>query len=111
MKTGDDTLFTLQREQMVYEQLEQRGVLDPLVLAAMRKVPRHKFVPLQYATEAYKDGPLAIGEGQTISQPYVVGSMTAHLHLTPKSKVLEIGTGSGYQTAVLAEIAKEVYSM
>ncbi len=104
----DYSLYTLRREQMVYEQIEKRGVSDPLVLNAMRKVPRHLFVPAKYIDEAYNDGPLTIGEGQTISQPYVVGSMTAHLHLTPKSKVLEIGTGSGYQTAVLAEIAEKV---
>jgi len=96
---------------MVYEQIEKRGVSDPLVLDAMRKVPRHLFVPTKFAEEAYNDGPLSIGEGQTISQPYVVGSMTSHLHLTPKSKVLEIGTGSGYQTAVLAHIAEKVFSI
>ncbi len=107
----NDSIYDLRREQMVYEQIEKRGVADPLVLEAMRKVPRHLFLPAKYADEAYKDGPLSIGEGQTISQPYVVGSMTAHLHLSPKSKVLEIGTGSGYQTAVLAEIAESVCSV
>jgi protein-L-isoaspartate(D-aspartate) O-methyltransferase len=96
---------------MVYEQIEKRSVSDPFVLDAMRKVPRHLFVPAKFVEDAYKDGPLSIGEGQTISQPYVVGSMTSHLHLTPRSKVLEIGTGSGYQTAVLAEIADKVYSV
>jgi len=107
----NDSIHTLRREQMVYEQIKKRGVSDPLVISAMLKVPRHQFVPAKYADDAYKDGPLSIGEGQTISQPYVVGSMTSHLHLTPKSKVLEIGTGSGYQTAVLAEIAEKVYSV
>lgn len=107
----DESALALRRERMVYEQIEKRGVTDPLVLDAMRRVPRHLFVPLQYASEAYNDGPLSIGEGQTISQPYVVGSMTAHLHLTPKSKVLEIGTGSGYQTAILAQIAERVFSI
>lgn len=108
---NDDPVYRLRREQMVYEQIEKRGVTDPLVLEAMRKVPRHLFVPSDFIEDAYRDGPLSIGEGQTISQPYVVGSMTSHLHLTPKSKVLEIGTGSGYQTAVLAEIADKVYSV
>ncbi len=107
----DDSVYRLRREQMVYEQIEKRGVTDPLVLDAMRNVPRHLFVPSDFVEDAYRDGPLSIGEGQTISQPYVVGSMTSHLHLTPKSKVLEIGTGSGYQTAVLAEIADKVYSV
>jgi len=107
----DDSIYKLRREQMVYEQIEKRGVSDPLVLEAMRLVPRHLFVPDKFVDDAYKDGPLSIGEGQTISQPYVVGSMTSHLHLTPRSKVLEIGTGSGYQTAVLAEIADSVYSV
>lgn len=108
---ADESTHALRRERMVLEQIEKRGVSDPLVLAAMRKVPRHLFVPAKYVDEAYSDGPLAIGEGQTISQPYVVGSMTSHLHLTSKSKVLEIGTGSGYQTAILAEIAEKVYSV
>ena len=107
----DDSIYKLRREQMVYEQIEKRSVSDPLVLEAMRKVPRHLFVPAKFVEDAYKDGPLSIGEGQTISQPFVVGSMTSHLHLTPRSKVLEIGTGSGYQTAVLAEIANTVYSV
>jgi len=107
----DDSVYALRRERMVYEQIEKRGVSDPLVLDAMRKVQRHLFVPPKFADEAYSDGPLSIGEGQTISQPYVVGSMTSHLHLTSKSKVLEIGTGSGYQTAVLAEIAEKVLSI
>jgi len=111
MTDDSETILTLRRERMVLEQLEQRGVNDPQVLGAMRKVPRHFFVPVEFVEDAYKDGPLAIGEGQTISQPYVVGSMTAHLHLTPDSKVLEIGTGSGYQTAILAEIVKVVYSI
>lgn len=96
---------------MVHEQIESRGVNDPMVIRAMKKVPRHLFVPPQFVENAYEDGPLAIGEGQTISQPYVVASMTSHLNLTPESKVLEIGTGSGYQTAILAEIADMVYSV
>lgn len=109
-KINDDEL-TRRRHHMVNEQIEKRGVADPNVLNAMRKVPRHLFVPGDLVEQAYLDGPLSIGEGQTISQPYVVGSMSAHLNLTPKSKVLEIGTGSGYQTAVLAEIAEDVYTV
>ncbi len=96
---------------MVREQIESRGVSDPRVLAAMRKVPRHEFVPEHLTDAAYEDHPLPIGYGQTISQPYIVALMTELLHLTPAAKVLEVGTGCGYQTAVLAEIAAEVYSV
>jgi protein-L-isoaspartate(D-aspartate) O-methyltransferase len=96
---------------MVREQIESRGVSDPRVLAAMRKVPRHEFVAEQYADAAYEDHPLPIGYGQTISQPYIVALMTELLRLMPEAKVLEVGTGCGYQTAVLAEIAAEVYSV
>jgi protein-L-isoaspartate(D-aspartate) O-methyltransferase len=96
---------------MVREQIESRGVTDAHVLAAMRKVPRHEFVPEHLADAAYEDHPLPIGYGQTISQPYIVALMTELLRLTPAAKVLEIGTGCGYQTAVLAEIAAEVYSV
>ncbi|MBN1503636.1 MAG: protein-L-isoaspartate(D-aspartate) O-methyltransferase [Candidatus Eisenbacteria bacterium] len=96
---------------MVDEQIARRGVRDPLVLSAMRKVPRHEFVPESYRKYAYADEPLPIGEGQTISQPYIVACMTEVLSLDKKSRVLEIGTGSGYQAAVLAEIAGEVYTI
>jgi protein-L-isoaspartate(D-aspartate) O-methyltransferase len=96
---------------MVREQIESRGVSDPRVLAAMRKVPRHEFVPEQYTEAAYEDHPLPIGHGQTISQPYIVALMTELLRVTPGSKVLEVGTGSGYQTAILAEVGAEVYSI
>jgi len=96
---------------MVREQIESRGISDARVLAAMRKVPRHEFVPEHLADAAYEDHPLPIGYGQTISQPYIVALMTELLRLTPGAKVLEVGTGCGYQTAVLAEIAAEVYSM
>jgi len=99
------------REWMVKAQIQSRGVKDTLVLQAMRKVPRHLFVPKTYLNEAYSDGPLPIGEGQTISQPYIVALMTELLGLKGGEKVLEIGTGSGYQAAILAEIAKEVYSI
>ncbi|MFQ5846437.1 MAG: protein-L-isoaspartate(D-aspartate) O-methyltransferase [Candidatus Methylomirabilales bacterium] len=96
---------------MVKEQLERRGITDPRVLAAMRKVPRHLFVDPSLGWRAYEDSPLAIGEGQTISQPYMVAVMTATLALQGSERVLEIGTGSGYQTAVLAELAAWVYSI
>ena len=99
------------REWMVKTQIESRGVKDSLVLKAMREIPRHLFVPKTYVQEAYADGPLPIGEGQTISQPYIVALMTELLGLKGGEKVLEIGTGSGYQAAVLAEIASEVYSI
>jgi protein-L-isoaspartate(D-aspartate) O-methyltransferase len=99
------------RERMVQRQIEDRGVYDPAVLAAMRTVPRHRFVPTSLADQAYDDNPLPIGEGQTISQPYIVALMTALLDPEPDDRVLEIGTGSGYQAAVLAEIVAEVYTI
>jgi protein-L-isoaspartate(D-aspartate) O-methyltransferase len=99
------------REQMVREQIEARGIRDARVLAALRKVPRHLFVPPEEQHEAYFDFPLAIGYGQTISQPYVVAFMTEALELKPRDRVLEIGTGSGYQAAILAELVPEVYSI
>ena len=103
--------FTQQREKMVHSQIEARGVKDPAVLAAMRRVPRHEFVPAASRPFAYDDYPLPIGEGQTISQPYIVAFMTERLQLKPGQRVLEIGTGSGYQAAVLAEIGVEVYTI
>jgi len=96
---------------MVEAQIRARGVGDPLVLAAMAKVPRHVFVPESLWVHAYADDPLPIGDGQTISQPYIVAYMTEALALRGGEKVLEIGTGSGYQTAVLAEIAGEVWTV
>ena len=99
------------RQQMVTEDIQRRGIDDPRVLQAMLTVKRHLFVPENYRSIAYADRPLPIGEGQTISQPYIVALMTYHLHLKPEDKVLEIGTGSGYQAAVLAELAKAVYSI
>lgn len=98
---------------MVAEQLSGpgRAIHDPRVLAAMEKVPRHEFVPAHLRARAYEDGPLPIGYGQTISQPYVVAFMTEQLHPRPTDRVLEIGTGCGYQTAVLAELVQEVYSL
>ena len=108
---SDSLRLQEKREWMVKTQIESRGVKDPLVLKAMRQVPRHLFVPKTYQEEAYADEPLPIGEGQTISQPYIVALMTELLGLKGEEKVLEIGTGSGYQAAILAEIAKEVYSI
>jgi protein-L-isoaspartate(D-aspartate) O-methyltransferase len=99
------------REQMVREQIEDRGVHDARILAALRKVPRHLFVPSEERAQAYNDYPLAIGYGQTISQPYIVAYMTEALELKPHDRVLEIGTGSGYQAAILAELVAEVYSI
>ena len=93
---------------MVEDQIAARGVKDSRVLAAMRAVPRHRFVPPDQADAAYQDRPLPIGFGQTISQPYIVAFMTEALQLSPSHRVLEVGTGSGYQAAVLAEIVKEV---
>jgi len=99
------------RRRMVATQIEFRGIRDEQVLEAMRTVPRHRFVPEGERSAAYEDQPLSIGQGQTISQPYMVALMTACLELTGGETVLEIGTGSGYQTAVLAEIAEKVYSI
>lgn len=107
----DDEHFAVLRERMVREQIEARGVTDPRVLDAMRRVPRHLFVPPDYRDLAYSDGPLPIGHGQTISQPYIVAYMTALLRLKGDEKVLEIGTGSGYQAAVLAHLAREVHTV
>jgi protein-L-isoaspartate(D-aspartate) O-methyltransferase len=103
--------FSQQRENMVREQIEARGIKDKRLLEAMRKVKRHLFVPLMHRLWAYEDGPLPIGEGQTISQPYIVALMTELLALKGNEKVLEIGTGSGYQAAILAKLAKEVYTI
>lgn len=96
---------------MVTAQIQARGVSDTMVLEAMRSVERHRFVPPDLAAEAYADHPLPIGEGQTISQPYIVALMTELLGLKGGEKVLEIGTGSGYQAAVLSRIVKDVYTM
>ena len=107
----DEAALAARRERMVASQIRARGVRDPLVLRAMSEVPRHLFVPAGSVAEAYEDYPLAIGEGQTISQPYIVALMTERLALGPESKVLEIGTGSGYQAAVLARIAAKVFTI
>jgi protein-L-isoaspartate(D-aspartate) O-methyltransferase len=99
------------RAQMVEAQIERRGVKDPRVLDAMRRVPRHLFVPPIAREASYEDYPLSIGLGQTISQPFIVAYMTEALKLTPTDRVLEIGTGSGYQAAILAELARDVYTI
>jgi protein-L-isoaspartate(D-aspartate) O-methyltransferase len=96
---------------MVDTQIRRRGVTDDEVLAALERVPRHEFVPKQYQSQAYADHPLPIGHGQTISQPYIVALMTELLQLKNTDRVLEIGTGSGYQAAILSEIVAEVYTV
>jgi protein-L-isoaspartate(D-aspartate) O-methyltransferase len=105
------TEYAEERRRMVRTQIERRGVRDAAALDAMRNVPRHKFIPGASAGTAYADRPVFIGHGQTISQPYIVGYMTAALKLKPAHKVLEIGTGSGYQAAVLAEITPHVFTI
>ncbi len=105
---ADSAGFKKARESLIRNTIEGRGVSDPLVLQAMRAVPRHNFVPRKIVPKAYADTALPIGEGQTISQPYVVALMTASLKLDDRHRVLEIGTGSGYQSAVLAKIVRQV---
>jgi protein-L-isoaspartate(D-aspartate) O-methyltransferase len=103
-----DSSFEAERQAMVAEQIAARGIKDPAVLDAMRKVPRHRFVPVASRAAAYEDMPLPIGKGQTISQPYIVALMTELVHPKKTMKVLEVGTGSGYQAAVLGECVAEV---
>lgn len=103
--------YATARNRMVESQLISRGIKDPRVLDAMRKVPRHRFVEEALFSQAYNDHPLPIGEKQTISQPYMVALMTEALELQGQERVLEIGTGSGYQTAILAELAEKIYSI
>jgi len=103
--------FETQRERMVREQLAERGIRDERVLDAMRSVPRHEFVPESWRENAYEDRPLPIGEGQTISQPYIVAAMLQHLALGATDRVLEVGTGSGYVTALLSLLCAEVFSV
>jgi len=107
----DNSDFWHERKTMVEGQLRARGIKNEKVLAAMLNVPRHAFVPEELKTSAYDDCPLPIGEGQTISQPYMVAAMTEYLEVEKKHRVLEIGTGSGYQTAILAELAGMVYTV
>ncbi len=103
--------YTAMRHRMVETQIAARGVSDPRVLAAMKKVPRHRFIPSPLWDQAYSDYPLPIGEDQTISQPYIVALMTELLELKETDRVLEIGTGSGYQGAILAELAAQVLTI
>lgn len=110
MKNAKKT-YKEERESMVTTQIKSRGIKDMNILEAMEKVPRHVFVPENMRKFAYNDEPLPIGNGQTISQPYIVAYMTEVLQLSIEEKVLEVGTGSGYQAAVLAEIAKEVFTV
>jgi len=109
--TAEEAAFEAARTRMVGGQIAARGIRDDRVLAAMARVPRHEFVPASQRALAYEDGPLPIGYGQTISQPYIVAFMTAALAPAPKDRVLEIGTGSGYQAAVLSRLVAEVYSI
>jgi protein-L-isoaspartate(D-aspartate) O-methyltransferase len=106
-----ETAFAEARNKMVEEQIQGRDITDSRVVSAMAKVPRHHFIPPEYLSEAYADHPLPIGYGQTISQPYVVALMTQHLAIRPEDKVLEIGTGSGYQAAILAELTDQVFTI
>jgi protein-L-isoaspartate(D-aspartate) O-methyltransferase len=103
--------FQARREAMVRTQLAERGIRDLRVLDAMRSVPRHEFVPESFRQDAYEDHPLPIGEGQTISQPYIVAAMLEYLALQATDRVLEVGTGSGYVTALLSLLSAEVYSV
>lgn len=105
------TLYSTLRHQMVISQLRSRGVADERILSAMERVPRHEFAPERYREQAYQDHPLPIGEGQTISQPYIVALMLEALGLSSRDRVLEVGTGSGYVTALLAELAAQVISI
>jgi protein-L-isoaspartate(D-aspartate) O-methyltransferase len=111
--TGDlaPAEYEAARRSMIEKQIHRRGVNDAAVLAAMSSVPRHEFVPAEFRKRAYEDAPLPIGEGQTISQPYIVAAMTAALHLQGTERVLEIGAGCGYQAAVLASLASEVITI
>jgi protein-L-isoaspartate(D-aspartate) O-methyltransferase len=106
-----DDAYTFARKRMIEQDIRGRGVKDSMVLEVMGAIPRHSFVDASYRDRAYEDHPLPIGEGQTISQPYVVALMTEALRLRSTDRVLEIGTGSGYQAAVLAKIVKEVYTI
>ncbi len=111
MNASSDTFLASLRQSMVDSQLRARGVEDERVLDAMARVPRHDFAPERYRDQAYEDHPLPIGEGQTISQPYIVALMLEALALAPADRVLEVGTGSGYVTALLAEIVAQVFSV
>lgn len=103
--------FLVERKKMVYEQIIQRNIHDEKIIQTMEKVPRHFFVPEENRSASYEDHPVSIGYGQTISQPYIVAFMTESLHLKKREKVLEIGSGSGYQAAILAELGTEIYTI
>ena len=109
--TQNDPNFDHLRKVMIKNQLQSRGIRDDAVLDVMRSVERHNFVPENYRNRAYSDGPLPIGHGQTISQPYIVAFMTEQLQVSSQHKILEIGTGSGYQAAILGELAKHVFTI
>ncbi len=109
--SGWDEELAAQRRHMVETQIRRRGITNPAILTAMERVPRHPFVPEEYLDLAYEDRPLPIGKDQTISQPFIVAYMTDALELKPTDRVLEIGLGSGYQAAVLSQLASQVYSM
>jgi len=109
--TQNDPNFDHLRKVMIKNQLQSRGIRDDAVLGVMRSVERHNFVPENYRDRAYSDGPLPIGHGQTISQPYIVAFMTEQLQVSSQHKILEIGTGSGYQAAILGELAKHVFTI
>lgn len=111
LQGGNEGVYQRARQKMVKNDIQRKGIDGPKLLDALLKVKRHLFVPEDYRHLAYEDRPLPIGEGQTISQPYIVALMTYHLHTQPEDKVLEIGTGSGYQAAILAELTREVYSI
>ena len=111
MPTDFQSELTQQRAEMVDAQLRRRGIHDERVLRAMEIVPRHEFVPWQLQREAYQDSPVPIGEGQTISQPYIVAHMLEALRLSPEDRVLEVGTGTGYEAAVMSRIVREVYTI
>ncbi|MGK7396776.1 MAG: protein-L-isoaspartate(D-aspartate) O-methyltransferase [Candidatus Cyclobacteriaceae bacterium M3_2C_046] len=106
-----DNDFQKERQQMVNQQIKGRGIYQEKILNAMLQVPRHQFVPDQFINQAYEDRPLSIGHGQTISQPYIVALMTKVLQPEPEDKVLEVGTGSGYQAAILSQLVDQVYSV
>jgi protein-L-isoaspartate(D-aspartate) O-methyltransferase len=107
----DDKELAAKRLEMLEKQLRRRGINDEKVLAAMDAVPRHGFVPAEFRERAYEDAPLPIGDGQTISQPYIVAAMTAALRIKATDRILEIGTGCGYQAAILSRLGKEVFSV
>jgi protein-L-isoaspartate(D-aspartate) O-methyltransferase len=111
MQAGEESRQQTRRVAMVDEQLAERGIIDPLVLAAMGAVPRHRFVPPELVSRAYHDGPLPIGHGQTISQPYVVAAMIQLAGASPGQRALDVGCGCGYQAAVLAKIVEQVYAI